>query len=261
MVTMNKSARADRRSIGCLSRTQVLVLAGVIASAVFLVQFMNGDGGISLFEAGMTSTSPSLRSRLDSLDCRFYLAESAIPMSGLGLYSAIDIPKGAMAQAMMDICIYVADTPKHTDFHTHSWARDVFFGQFEGENPRAACEGFATLYNSMPPGVATSELRSMHIQTNAGLDRKTHPGAGAVTHFYGVTSEAVRDVSPGDELTIDYGDMEYEQGKTYKPPKRTPEWLRTHGMCIDNIKIMPATDPQMGRVSKSRVFYPSFLKK
>jgi hypothetical protein len=32
-------------------------------------------------------------------------------------------------------------------------------------------------------------------------------------------------------------------------------------MCIDNIKIMPATDPQMGRVSKSRVFYPSFLKK
>jgi hypothetical protein len=254
MVSMNRNSRADRRSTGWLSRTKLLFLAIVIASAVFLVPafLISGDGG-GLFEDGMTSTSPSLRSRLESMDCRFYLAESAIPNSGLGLYSAIDIPKGSMAQSMEDICIYVADTPKGTDFHTHSWARDVFFGQFEGDNPRAACEGFATLYNSMPPGVATSELRSMHMQTNAGLDRKTHPGAGASSHFYGVTSEAVRDVSAGDELTIDYGDMEYEEGKIYKPPKRTPEWLRTHGMCIDNLKIQPATDPQMGRVSEPRV--------
>jgi hypothetical protein len=256
MVTMNKNSRTDRRSTGCLSRTKFLILAGVFAGAVFLVQFTSGDGG-SLFDEVITSTSPSLRSRLDDLNCRFYLAESAIPMGGLGLFSAIDIHKGAMAQSMEDICIYVADTPERTDFHTHSWARDVFFGQFEGNNPRAACEGFATLYNSVPPNIATSELRSMHIQTNAGLDRKTHPGAGASSHFYGVTSEAIRDVRAGAELTIDYGDMEYEEGKVYKAPKRSPEWLRTHGMCIDNIKIQPATDPQMGRVSESPIYYRS----
>jgi hypothetical protein len=249
MVSMNRNSLVDRRSSGLPSRTQLVLLAGVIASAVFLVQFMNGDGG-SLFEEGMTSNSPSLlRSRLDSMDCRFYLAESAIPMGGLGLYTAIDIPKGSQAQSMEDICVYVTDTPDDTDFETHSWARDVFFGQFEGHNARAACEGFATLFNSLPPGVATSELRSMHMQTNAGLDRKNYPGAGASSHFYGVTSVALRDLGAGSELTIDYGDRRYEKGKIYEAPKRSPEWLRTHGMCIDNIKIQPAKDPQMGRVS------------
>jgi hypothetical protein len=252
MVSMN---RKDRRSTGWLSRTRLLFLAAIIAGAVFLVQFMNGNGdgnngGSSLFDEGVTSNYSALRSRPDSLECRFYLAESAIPMGGLGLYTAIDIPKGAQAQSMEDICIYVADTPDDTDFDSHSWARDVFMGQWEGNNPRAACEGFATLFNSLPPGVATSELKSaMHVQTNAGLDRKTHPGAGAISHFYGITSEAVRDLSAGSELTIDYGDRRYEKGKKYEPTRRSPEWLRTHGMCIDNIKIQPATDPQMGRVS------------
>jgi hypothetical protein len=250
MVSMSKK---DRRSTGLFSKTRLLFLVAIIAGAVFLVQFMNGNGGSSyLFEEGMTSNYSSLRAPLvDSLECRFYLAESAIPMGGLGLYTAIDIPKGAQAQSMEDICIYVADTPDDTDFDSHSWARDVWMGQWEGNNPRAACEGFATLFNSLPPGVATSELKSaMHVQTNAGLDRKTHPGAGAISHFYGITSEAVRDLSAGSELTIDYGDRKYEKGKKYEPTRRSPEWLRTHGMCIDNIEIHPATDPQMGRVSE-----------
>ena len=52
--------------------------------------------------------------------CRFYLAESAIPMSGLGLFTATDIATGEQAQSMPDICIYVADTPEGTHFETHS---------------------------------------------------------------------------------------------------------------------------------------------
>jgi hypothetical protein len=242
-----------------------MLFFGILACTIFLVQFIY-DGG-DLFEERMTLNTPSLRAHLDNLGCSYYLAESGIPMGGLGLYTAIDIPKGSQAQSGLDICVYVADTPDDTDFESHSWARDVFFGQFEGDRPRAACEGFATLFNSVPNYVKTSELKSMRVQTNAGLDRKTHPGAGAITHFYGVTSEAVRDVSAGSELTIDYGDRPYEEGKKYKAPKRTPEWLRTHGMCIDNIKIEQATDPQMGRgafakrpLSKNTVVAPAPLQ-
>ena len=52
--------------------------------------------------------------------CRFYLAESAIPRSGLGLFTAVDLQKGDEAQSMPDICIYVADTPADTHFwHTY----------------------------------------------------------------------------------------------------------------------------------------------
>lgn len=46
---------------------------------------------------------------------------------------------------------------------------------------------------------------------------------------------------------IDYGDFEYEKGKTYIAPTRDVDWLLENGMCIDNIRIGQASDPQMGR--------------
>jgi hypothetical protein len=38
--------------------------------------------------------------------------------------------------------------------------------------------------------------------TNAGLDRQTAPGAGAITQAYGVRSEAVDHIPAGFELTV-----------------------------------------------------------
>jgi hypothetical protein len=150
-----------------------------------------------------------------------------------------------------DICIYVPDIKAKTDLHTHSWGQDVFFGQFEGRNPRAACEGFATLFNSLPKGVQNSKLISPRVQTNAGLNRQQHPGAGAITHYFGIQSAATDNIPPGSELTIDYGDYPYEENAVYKKPERPVAWLREHGMCIDNIEIRPAVDPEMGRVSEN----------
>lgn len=181
------------------------------------------------------------------LECRYFLAESGIRQGGLGLFTAVDVAKGEMAQPMVDICIYVADTPDGTAFVTHSWARDVFMGSFEGKNPRGACEGVATLVNSMPEGERTSELIGFKQHTNAGLHRAAHPGAGAVTHYYGITSRAVRNVPAGSELTINYGDWEYQDDIEYVAPTRPVPWLRKHGMCIDNIDIKQASNPQMGR--------------
>lgn len=73
----------------------------------------------------------------DNDQCRFFLAESALSaFAGWGIFTAIDIEKGQQAQSMEDICIYVADSPNGTPLDTHSWNRDVFFGNFEGDNPR-----------------------------------------------------------------------------------------------------------------------------
>jgi hypothetical protein len=117
----------------------------VAAAAGFRVLNANSLVGTNI----LTDVAPLLRiSKLkleDNVQCRFFLAESAIPRGGLGVYTASDIKAGELAQSMPDVCIYVADTPEGTAFHTHSWARDVFHGTFEGRNPRAACEGFATL--------------------------------------------------------------------------------------------------------------------
>ena len=121
----------------------------------------------------------------------------------------------------------------------------------------------------MPPGVATSKLTPQQVNTHAGLKRDKFPGAGAITHFYGIGSQALRDVPAGSEMSkclrnvigkcrlrrllqssrkaIDYGDFTYEKGKTYEAPMREVGWLRQHGMCIDNIRIGPSTNPQAGR--------------
>jgi len=67
--------------------------------------------------------------------CRFFLAKSAIPQGGLGVYTTIDLALGQQAQSMPDICIYVPDTPYGMHFDSHSWARDMFMGTYEGKHP------------------------------------------------------------------------------------------------------------------------------
>jgi hypothetical protein len=120
-------------------------------------------------------------------------------------------------------------------------------GQYEGSNSRAACEGFTTQYNTVPITAVNTKILSPREPTNAGLDRKTRPGAGAITQFYGVRSEAVDHIPAGFELTIDYGDWSFEEPESFIKPRRHPNWLRENGYCVDHIEIRPATDPQMGR--------------
>jgi len=190
-------------------------LGGCVAVVVFLTHVANQRDflqGRAIAEATVDPKArlgsavvdtPGLRTRFDenTMQCRYFLAESAIPQGGLGLFTAVDIQEGELAQPMSDICLYVADTPDNTDFETHSWARSVFVGQFEGRYPRAACEGFGTLFNAMPDDVKTSRLMPLDGHTNAGLVRAKNPGAGAVTHYYGIWSKAVRDVKAGSEMS------------------------------------------------------------
>lgn len=228
--------------------TRRMLLASTLYFLVAVSAFFQSYHSMGQRSVQLSTTQLQLRGQTAIDDqCRFYLAESAIPQSGLGLFTAVDLKTGDEAQSMPDICLYVADTPDGTHFETHSWARDVWHGSFEGRNPRAACEGFATLFNSMPVGIQTSKLNMLQSHDNAGLTRSEQPGAGAVSQYYGVSSKATRDVQAGSELTIDYGDWEYDPDRTYRAPVRTPDWLRKHGMCIDNIRIRTATDPAMGR--------------
>jgi SET domain len=244
--TLAAAAAASRS--GLRWTTALLVLVTVMAGAVYHLTAATATAVTASKDArAFVSTTSSQQLRGSDNECRFYLGESAIPGSGLGLFTAIDLQPGQEAQSMADICLYVADTPRRTHFETHSWARDVFLGTFEGESPRGACEGFATLFNSMPPGVQTSKLDLHQTHDNGGLRRDRDAGAGAMTHYYGISSVATRHVAAASELTIDYGDFTYKEGKKYTAPVRTVPWLREHGMCIDHIRIQTATDPSMGR--------------
>ena len=85
---------------------QLLLAVGVVAGVVLFVRVFAGYGTIqedrALPKKPQTPPTPRLRTTQSSHDqCRFYLAESAIPMSGLALFTVVDIDEGEMAQANM----------------------------------------------------------------------------------------------------------------------------------------------------------------
>jgi hypothetical protein len=47
-----------------------------------------------------------------------------------------------------------------------------------------------------------TKLVSPALATNAGLDRATSPGAGAITHHFGIHASALDVIEAGSELTI-----------------------------------------------------------
>ncbi len=247
-----KSAAARVNVLGEYVFRHKIVLWAAVAGLITLSQLSSYSRNLTSMTRGRNQQAMELAQQ----QCRFFLAESAIPRSGLGIFTAVDIAKGEQTQSMPDICIYVTDTPSGTDFHTHSWAGSVFMGRYEGENSRGACEGVATLVNTMPDSVNAAELVPFKVHTNAGLKRDQNPGAGAITHYYGVTSKARRNVAAGSEITIDYGDWHYDSDREYVAPIHTAEWVRKHGMCIDHIEIRQALDPEMGRGAFARRFLP-----
>eukprot|EP00532_Pseudo-nitzschia_australis_P009551 CAMPEP_0168167370 /NCGR_PEP_ID=MMETSP0139_2-20121125/2513_1 /TAXON_ID=44445 /ORGANISM="Pseudo-nitzschia australis, Strain 10249 10 AB" /LENGTH=606 /DNA_ID=CAMNT_0008084607 /DNA_START=46 /DNA_END=1866 /DNA_ORIENTATION=+ len=221
----------------------------------------------------------------DNEQCDFYLAESAIPRGGLGVFTTLPLAKGSPTQAWPDICIYLTDAKKSkgTEIDTHTWQSYRFGAQWLGGRGqvRAACMGLVTIFNSMGMkeyASARPDAASSLVHTNGGLDRSRDPGAGAITQYYGATSVAIRDLVAGSELMLwddGHGGDQYaldavrNDGRSeldielVPPPVRSLEWLQKHGMCADNIQVRTATDPTMGRgayakrfLSKGRVIAP-----
>ena len=188
--------------------------------------------------------------------CDVYMAESALPRGGLGVFTGVALSTNELVKASPDVCLYVADASvkNGTEYGSHTW-QDYRFGAqwLGGSNTRAECMGIVTLFNSMSVSDLASARPSADrslIHTNAGLNRKTSPGAGAISQYYGATATATRNLVPGSELMLLHGGF----GKsTYAPddpagePHRSPVWLQRHGFCLDHIVVKTATDPSMGR--------------
>jgi hypothetical protein len=250
MVSIRRDQKS--RSPTGLSSRLAIILGAVVGGMVLsqMKSFSNDDYDEIIVTASSLYSSPSLRTTSAAAEsqCRLYLAESAIPHGGLGIFTAVGVPPDTVLN--VDQCIYVHDAPSFEGFQlrTHSYGRNTFFGQFEGRNSRAACEGLATLMNTMPVTAISAKLVSPPRADNAGLDRRTSPGAGAITQYYGIKTVSVDIIPAGSEITHDYGDWDFHgDPKAYIKPIRPTDWLHENGFCIDNIDILPATDPEMGR--------------
>mmetsp|Transcript_7321 Transcript_7321/g.8500 ORF Transcript_7321/g.8500 Transcript_7321/m.8500 type:complete len:485 (+) Transcript_7321:131-1585(+) len=245
-------------------RRRILILIVLILTISGISHFIIGnEHHFALRSSSVVSSSHV------GQQCDFFLAESSIPRGGLGVFTSKPLEKGSAAQPWPDICLYLTDasSKKGTEINTHSWQEYRFGAQWLGgrRSVRATCMGLVTIFNSM--GIkkyasARPAADPLLIHTNGGLDRSKDPGAGAITQYYGATSETTRDLVAGSELMLwdtEHGGDQYkldalkEDGRqhlnieTVPPPIRTPQWLEKHGMCLDNLIVKTANDPSMGR--------------
>lgn len=96
---------------------------------------------------------------------------------------------------------------------THTFGRNSFFGQSEGRINRAACPGMITNFNTVPDRLLNSKIVTGVLPTNGGLHRDTSPGAGASTPHFGIHGMATDIVTAGSELTVYYGDWDFDETK------------------------------------------------
>ena len=186
-----------------------LYKAGAVCILILISTLMQLDLSLpSAVHSGLRTPVTHSLPQEEDYQCDFYLAESSIPHGGLGVFTAITIEEGGATQPQPDLCLYVANArpDKGTEIPTHTWQDWRFGAQWlsHGKN-RAQCMGLVTLFNSMPVKYYASARPKADpdlIYTNGGLYRDKDPGAGAISHFYGSSSMALRDLTPGSELLI-----------------------------------------------------------
>jgi hypothetical protein len=132
-----------------LAQNQVTTLLACFVGGMLLVQWLDFDSPESSNSRAARPTR--MRVGTSNGECGLYLARSAIPNGGLGIFvGRRGIAEPNRVVGFPDVCIYVADTPRDLkQLRSHSYGYGTFFGQFEGSNSRAACEGLATLMNTM----------------------------------------------------------------------------------------------------------------
>ena len=165
----------------------------------------------------------TISSEETSSSCGLYMAESSIPHSGWGMYTATEISKQQRIFSG-DVVIQVEDLDENmrlrrlyhdgiSALHTKAepnWLLDDYYwnsgttkGWTEAEDVESIVPGLGMLANSHP-GLFNARMGSP--QTVAVLNARVDPGAGTFSDYSDMFYVANQDIKVGQELFVDYGD-------------------------------------------------------
>jgi hypothetical protein len=168
-------------------------------------------------------------------ECDIWLAPSPIKNAeshgfGLGMFTGKPIPKGASVEALYggsELLIPIFSSPTLEDDHPplreYVWgglempevATEVMQGSTFLFMPGLAAIAPCTLnnYNLAWSGPSLAHSPRYNVAQDAlGIHRSRQKGAGAWSYRNNVTYTAVRDISPGEELTVACPDDDYDGG-------------------------------------------------
>ncbi len=225
--------------------------------------------------------------------CRLYLAKSTIPGTNLGLFTSTPLRRGQPI-APPDIIIQLIDYyNSKTDespstisklISDYSWDAQRFGGQFEAKSVASILPGVGSIANAMTDFQSSNALAfGARDFDEANVPRTTSSGAGAFTHYHNVTFYASRDVDAGSEIFVYYAKGEWYRERmeriTAKPQSeklgedtednletaaggentqkiRSVDWLKEHGICVDNLIPGQSKMKHAGRGAFASTFIP-----
>ena len=155
--------------------------------------------------------------------CGLFMAESAIPNSGLGMYTGKAIREngqifyGGVVIQVEDIDSNMKLRRRHHELASNEpdwimenyyWASRVTKGTFEAEDIQSIVPGLGMLANSHT-GLINAIMKPPQV-TNI-LRRDKDPGTGASTNYHNVRFVADQNIEAGAELFVAYGDNWFEE--------------------------------------------------
>jgi hypothetical protein len=160
-------------------------------------------------------------------ECGLYMAESSIPNSGLGMYTAQEIGKNKQV-FHGDVVIQIADYKlnrklRHWFYDTNKgdeptwlldnyyWNADNTLGEHETERVYSIVPGMGMLANSHTGLINSGMLRPK--RESGGIHRSTHPSAGTSTTFHDLAFATFEHLEAGSELFVEYGDNWFKDRK------------------------------------------------
>lgn len=168
--------------------------------------FRNGTGG-SLQEPLQTPA------RRLAEQCGIWLGPSTIPNAGLGMFAGRPYKDGEwLQQPLGDIAIPIVDLRFHSGDDDFVFLWDEY--TWNAENLHMDAEGYHDIHVASP-GFGSAANCFLSLQNvdewnpyfdDAGLHRARDPGAGALSQYGNRTTTATRDISPGEELFVSYGE-------------------------------------------------------
>eukprot|EP00970_Alexandrium_tamarense_P013789 scaffold3686_cov193-Alexandrium_tamarense.AAC.17 len=154
--------------------------------------------------------------------CLLYLAESTIPSAGIGMFLGQDVKKGQLlsrngygdaAFATVDQNWHnsnpggTAQARENEDYHwpltSYDWTSESLGVEDDAEDVSMTVTGFGAVPNCHFRLLNVEEHKAEY--DNAGLDRYSSPGSGAITPYFNRTSTAREDIPAGAELYVNYG--------------------------------------------------------
>jgi hypothetical protein len=224
-------------------------------------------GGTCPTPTGMYGDNP-YRTKDESF-CGLWMGPSPIKNEeehgfGLGLFTGIPIPMGKTIEQTFFghgeilLAIYASDSiyNSHPPLREYIWDEDNI-PEIAVEYPDLMTGLFVPGLASLAPctsqnynlklaghGTDADKARWSATSDDGGVHRSTHPQAGAFSYRHNVTYVAVRDIAPGEELTVECSDSNFDGGAYYLS-RYSPD-DNSNVVCLDqNLRVetsSPLTD-------------------